>query len=136
MRRDLDPIAGREMLRLGLVGEPQPRRSGQQHDPFRLVLVVPEARRARLAEGDDALDTQTGAGGERLADFCCARVGQITEQIHGPATASAPAMARRQPAWRSSRSLSDIAGVKRRCGVQRAIIASGSGQSPRVSPAA
>src|ERR1700724_2589922 len=43
MRRDLQPVAGTKKARLCLVLEAQPGRTGQQQNPFGLVLVVPEA---------------------------------------------------------------------------------------------
>src|SRR5438270_11707351 len=97
MRRDLDPIAGAKMPWLGLIREAQSRRAGQQHDPFRLILVVPETGRARLAERDNALDAQAWGGCERFGNFCGSGIGQIAQQVHGPAIASTPATARRQP---------------------------------------
>src|SRR5438874_1324891 len=75
MRRDLDPIAEAEMLRFGFIREAQSRGAGQQHDPFRLILVVPETGWARLAERDNALYAQAGAGCERFGNFCGSGIG-------------------------------------------------------------
>jgi len=56
VRRDIEPIAGAEKARLGLVGEAQPGAAGQNQHPFCFRLVVPEPGRARLAARDDPLD--------------------------------------------------------------------------------
>ena len=56
VRRDVDVVAGRKRARLSLSVEQKAGRTGKQHHPFVPVLVVPEARRARLASRDDALD--------------------------------------------------------------------------------
>src|SRR5690349_24921357 len=90
MRRDLDPVAGAEKTRLGFVLEAQPPRAGQQQHPFDLLLVVPEARRARLDEGGTELDAQTRAGEQRLDYFRCAGIRQIAQEVHDRALASAP----------------------------------------------
>ena len=64
--------------------------------PFALGLVVPETRRARLAQRDDPLDPQTRPGQQCRDLFGCPRVRERRE-VHGTA-ARTPATARRQPA--------------------------------------
>jgi len=98
MRRDLQPVAGTERARLRFVLEAQPGRTGQQQNPLRLILVVPEAVRACLAERDDALDAQAGAGDKCIGDFGRTGIRQVPQQVHGPAIDSTPSTARRQPA--------------------------------------
>src|SRR5205807_1737224 len=102
---------------------------------FAFRLIVPEAGRARLPERDNPLDADARRGDEDVGNLAGPSVRQIAEQIHPPAAASAPATARRQPATRSLRSASSIAGVNERAACQRAIISSGAGQSPRARPA-
>ena len=61
MRGDVDEIAGFELDRFRRVFEAQRCLTLQDDHPLTLGLVVPEALRARLAGGDDALDAQAGA---------------------------------------------------------------------------
>jgi len=139
VRPDVEPVAGTEHAVVRLVGEAQPRRAREQHHPLGLRLIVPEPGRAPLPAGDDALDAQPRRGKQRVGDFGGARVRQVAQEVpgraHGAAAARTPATARCHPAWRPSRSASDIAGKKMRSAAQRAIIAAGAGHSPRASPA-
>ena len=57
---DLDPIAGLHVERHVALFEAQAGGAGQQDDELIVGLVVPEARRARLAGRDDALDAHAG----------------------------------------------------------------------------
>src|SRR5438552_14156516 len=82
MRGDVDPVAGAERVLLVLIGESQPRRTGEQQYKFGLRLVVPEPGWARLPERDDALDAQPRRGKDRVADFTDARIGQVAQQVH------------------------------------------------------
>src|SRR5580693_835133 len=50
VRGDVEPIAGPQQARLGLVGKPQLGGAGKHQHPFALRLVVPEPRRARLTQ--------------------------------------------------------------------------------------
>ena len=97
MRRDLDPVAGADEARFGLVGEAQPRRAGEQQYPLGLGLVVPEAGRAGLTKRDDALDADPGGGDDRFGDLARAGIGNVAQQVHD-ADAKTPATARCQPA--------------------------------------
>ena len=64
--RDFDPVAGPKIERETIRLEAEARGAGQQHDELILWLVVPEARRARLAGRDDALDAEIRAGDQPL----------------------------------------------------------------------
>ena len=55
-RGDVEPVAGPQLTRLGLVVKLQVGATGEQQHPFALGLVVLETRRARLAQRDDPLD--------------------------------------------------------------------------------
>ena len=104
VRPDVDPVDGTQQARLGLVLEPQPCGAAEEQHPFALALVVPEAGRARLAPGDDALDAQARAGQQRVDAFGINRLG-TGKEVHKPApekaggaAASTPATARCHPA--------------------------------------
>ena len=97
IRRDVEPIAGLEDPRLGLIGEAQSRPAGENQYPFGFRLVVPEPRRARLAQGDDPFDPQTGSGQQGVGLFGRPCVGERSEKIHGT-VARTPVTARFQPA--------------------------------------
>ena len=60
-RRDLDEVSGFEHARRRFVLEAQLRFALQQQHPFGLRLLVPEPRRACLAVGHDALDSDSRA---------------------------------------------------------------------------
>ena len=55
VRGDVEPIAGPQQARLGLVGKPQLGGAGKHQHPFALRLVVPEPRRARLTPKERTL---------------------------------------------------------------------------------
>jgi hypothetical protein len=97
-RRDIEAIAGTQQAVFGLVGEAQPRRARQQHDPFALLLFVPEAGRALLPLRDDAHDAQARPRQHCFGDLAGLRVGQRGEEVHGASVAKTPATARRHPA--------------------------------------
>jgi hypothetical protein len=101
MRFDFDDVAGGEHARRGFVGKAQPRGAGQQQHPFGFRLVVPEAGRARLAEGDDALDPQPGAREQRVDRLGSACVGERRKQVHADVRSSAT---RSQWAWSAAAS--------------------------------
>src|SRR5512139_2816519 len=81
MRRDLAEIAGPKGARLGLVLEAELRLACEDHDPFALRLVVPKARRARLAVRHDALDAHAAAR-EQLDELLGVdTLGQVVQQV-------------------------------------------------------
>lgn len=49
MGGDVDPVARLQAAGRGFVVKLQLSRTGEQHHPFGLVLIVPEIRRARLS---------------------------------------------------------------------------------------
>ena len=69
VRRDVEPVAATQHARIRLVGEPQLGGAGEHQHPFAFRLVVPEPRRARLAQGDDPFDPQTGSGQQGVGLF-------------------------------------------------------------------
>src|ERR1700730_10271808 len=99
VRGDVEPIAGPQQARLGLVGKPQLGGAGKHQHPFALRLVVPEPRRARLTQRDDPFDPHTGPGQQCLGLFGCPRVGKGGKQVHDTVS-STPATARF--AWRTA----------------------------------
>src|SRR6202044_3658505 len=62
--RDLEVAAGRQDSRLLPALDPHARRAAQHDHPFRPVLVVPKAGRARLPGRDDPLDARARKLGE------------------------------------------------------------------------
>jgi len=97
VRGDIEPVAGAQQARLGLVGEPQLGGAGDHQHPFAFRLVVPEPRRARLTQRDDPLDPQARPGQQCRDLFGCPRVRERREEVYGTA-ARTPVTARRQPA--------------------------------------
>lgn len=66
VREDLHPIAGLHVERHVALFEAQAGGAGQQNDELIVDLVVPEARRARLAGRHDALDAHAGLFDQRV----------------------------------------------------------------------
>jgi len=93
MRGDLEIVAGRENEGLFAIGEAQARGAGEQDHPFRLLLIVPEAGRARLAEGDDSLDAKAGGREQRKKLLLLRLLRQVDENI-ARAHASSPSAGR------------------------------------------
>ena len=60
VRRDLHVVARSQNSGRRFALDHKARRTGEDDDPFRLVLIVPEAGRARLSGGDDPLDAGAG----------------------------------------------------------------------------
>lgn len=84
MGREVHPVAGTQGAGRRLALELQPGGAAQQHHPFGAVLVVPEAGRADLAGGDDALQHEAGRL-QQGRDLFLRRVRlQSEEQIAGP----------------------------------------------------
>lgn len=75
MGRDIQMIAGAQHPLVGLMLKPEPGAAGEQQYPFTFGLVVPEARRAGLATGDDALDAQTRPA-QKLVELLARRGGE------------------------------------------------------------
>jgi hypothetical protein len=66
MRRKLDIVAGLQNPRLVFAFDEKTCRAGKNDDPFRTVLVVPEAGGARLPGRNDPLDSGARPVDERL----------------------------------------------------------------------
>jgi hypothetical protein len=58
----------------------------QQHHPFVLILLVPEPRRAGVAEGHDALDAADGGGEQGFETFFGRDGRQVGKEIAAMAT--------------------------------------------------
>src|SRR6185437_9290070 len=80
--RDVDERANLHLERL-FTFEPQPCRSTHNQHPLIAGLIVPEARRACVAVGDDAFYAQSRRSQQRLEQFFRHGSRQITKQISG-----------------------------------------------------
>ena len=83
VRGDIEPVAGAQQARLGLVGEPQLGGAGDHQHPFAFRPVIPEPRRARLTQRDDPLDPEARPGQQCRDLFGCPRVREWREEVHG-----------------------------------------------------
>lgn len=83
--RDQEGIARFE-LGMGAVGVFERGAAGEKQHPFVFGLLVPEARRARLAVGDDAFQPQAGAFEELGEVLLGAGFGQVLEKIQNNRT--------------------------------------------------
>ena len=94
VRRDVQEVAGRHLDRLFVILEPKPRCAAQDHDPFRVILVVPETRGRGVALGDDALDADVGGFDQGGAKLVGKTPGEVSEKVgadgHGSGVASLP----------------------------------------------
>ncbi|MNC45628.1 hypothetical protein D3C75_946050 [compost metagenome] len=81
--RDQQVIAGLQRDGFGLRFQAQHGTAAEQQHPFVPGLVVPEARRAGLAVGDDALDPAAGPLEQVVEALAAARIGQRLEQVGG-----------------------------------------------------
>ncbi len=59
----------------------EPGRSFQHHDPFMLILVVPEPFRRGVAVRNDPFDADLGGGEDRLHDFIGKLIREVMEEI-------------------------------------------------------
>ena len=81
VRGNLDPIARSQVEAMVAILEPQHGRTGQQNDELILGLVVPEARRARLAGRDDPFDPHVDALDQPFDRLLVAALRQDREKI-------------------------------------------------------
>ncbi len=81
MGSDQNIVARPEPVRLFLVFKPQFGLARNQHNEFVLRLIVPEARRACLAERNDPFDSNASARGKGLKDLGRSSVGKIPQQV-------------------------------------------------------
>src|SRR4051812_37275518 len=90
MRRDQDMVAWTKIT-LTFAVDPQPRRAGEEQDPFIMILIVWFICWRGLTGRDDPLDPHTLAQEELGDDLLVCPSGKVIEQIdHGRALLHPP----------------------------------------------
>src|SRR5262245_4305367 len=81
VRRDVQIVTGLELTHLGLAFEAQTGAAGQEHDPFRPLLVPPKPGWTCLPGRDDALDAHIWRREQRGDVFISAAARKSRKQI-------------------------------------------------------
>jgi hypothetical protein len=81
--REMDPVSGLQVSRFGLAVDLEVRIAVDEHDPFVVVLVVPEALWGCVAVRNDTLDPDTGTGEKLFEELVGARSRNTCEEAAG-----------------------------------------------------